>query len=137
MKMKALIISKPEVALLFLRASLGVLLLLHGIGKLMDLLNGNTAFFDDFDPFGVGSLTMLYAAVFAEFFCPVLIILGWFTRLALVPVISTLSVAFFVFHATDDFLDKELPLVYLIGFIFLFLTGPGKLSIDNWTKPHN
>lgn len=120
-----------DLGVLVLRIGLGVMMLLHGIGKLMDLLDGKTAFFESFDPLGIGGAAMLTIAVIAEFGCSILLILGVLMRLALLPLIATMAMAFFVFHANDDLMDKELPLIYLVGFISLFFLGPGK-----YTLPH-
>lgn len=106
-------------------------MLLHGIGKLYDWLGGQTDFFD---PFGIGGQTSLGLVVFAEFFCSLLVIIGLYTRLALIPLIITLAVAFFMFHAKDELMDKELPLVYLLNSLVLLLTGPGSYSLDEWRK---
>jgi putative oxidoreductase len=40
-------------------------------------------------------------------------------------------VAAFVAHAGDPFGKKEMALLYLLVYITLFITGPGKYSIDN------
>jgi uncharacterized membrane protein YphA (DoxX/SURF4 family) len=63
---------------------------------------------------------MLCGAVLAEFFCSLLVILGWLTRIALISLIATLAIAYFIFHAPDDYMDKELP---------LFLTGPASIRL--------
>lgn len=133
-KIKTFLVSTdPQLDLgaFILRIGLGVIMLLHGIGKLMDLLDGKTTFFESFDPFGMGGAAMLTIAVVAEFGCSILLILGVLTRLALLPLIATMGMAFFVFHANDDLMDKELPLIYLIGFIGIFFLGPGKHTLPN------
>lgn len=125
---------KLDLSILFLRVLIGSLMILHGIGKLQDLLKGRTDFFDQFDPFGIGGLAMLVFAVAAEFVCSVLVIIGFYARFAIVPMIITMGVAFFVFHADHHIMDKELPLIYLGSFVFLFLTGSGKYSLDIWIR---
>lgn len=118
-----------DLSILILRISIGGLILLHGIGKLQDLIHQNTTFFDQFDPFGLGGYTMLLLAVISEFACSILVMSGLYMRLALVPLIITMAIAFFVFHAHDDFMDKELPLVYLMCLIVLMLSGAGKYTL--------
>ena len=66
----------------------------------------------------------------AEVVAAILLILGLGTRFVLIPLIITMLVAFFIVHADDPFSKKELALLYLIPFISLFLTGPGKYSLD-------
>lgn len=102
-------------------------MLTHGWPKLQKLVNGNFQFGD---PLGIGPEASLILAVFAEVVCSVLVIIGLATRLAVIPLIVTMAVAFFIVHAADDFRTKELALIYLSIFLCLFFSGPGKLSLD-------
>ena len=61
-------------------------------------------------------------------------ILGTFYRLCLIPMIFTMCIAFFVIHAGDPLTEKELSLMYLTLFILLFITGPGKYSVDGMIR---
>jgi putative oxidoreductase len=117
-----------SVALLFLRVAVGLLMITHGWGKLHNFEAMATAFPD---PLGVGVKTSLMLAIGAEFFASVFVILGLLTRLSLIPLMFTMGMAFFVIHANDPLQTKELALVYLVTYIFLFIKGPGKLSLDN------
>lgn len=82
------------------------------------------------DPLGVGSQASLVLALFAELLCPLAFMLGFLYRLALIPMIITMSMAFFVIHGADPFAVRELSFLYLIIFTFAFITGPGRFSID-------
>lgn len=117
-----------SVALLFLRVSVGFLMITHGWGKLQNFEAISAAFPD---PLGVGIKTSLMLAIGAEFFASVFVILGLLTRLSLIPLMITMGVAFFVIHANDPLQTKELALVYLVIYIFLFIKGPGKFSLDS------
>lgn len=117
-----------DFGLLLLRVAFGVLMLLHGWGKLQDLIGGGGAGFPD--PLGVGPQLSLAMAVFAEFFCALALVLGFVTRLALVPLIATMAVAFFLVHGGDPFDQRELALIYLAAFVGLLFTGPGRYSLD-------
>lgn len=120
----------PDVGLLVLRLGLGLTMLIsHGWGKYQNFSVMATKFPD---PLGVGSQLSLTLAVFAEVVCSALIVLGLATRLALTQLIATMVVAFFIIHANDPFQKKELAFMYLIGYVALFITGPGRLSIDAW-----
>jgi len=117
-----------DLGILVLRASFGLTMLLaHGWGKLMSFGERSSQFPD---PLGVGSAASMALAVFAEVFCSLGLITGTLTRLALVPLITTMVVAFFVIHAADPFQRKELALVYLLVYLVLMLTGPGRFSLD-------
>ena len=117
-----------DLGLLFLRIVSGAVMLTHGYPKFQKVLEGNLKFGD---PIGLGEITSLYLATFAEFLCAILVIIGLYTRLSLIPLIINMSVAFFIAHAADDFGTKEKSLLFLGMFIVLFLTGSGRFSIDN------
>jgi len=112
---------------LFLRIVSGAVMLTHGYPKFQKVLEGNLAFGD---PIGIGQVPSLYLATFAEFLCAILVIIGLYTRLSLIPLIINMSVAFFIAHAADDFGTKEKSLLFLGMFIVIFFTGPGRFSID-------
>lgn len=99
----------------------------HGWGKLQKMLGGDMSFAD---PLGVGEEVSLVLAVFAEVVCAILVALGLFTRAALIPLIITMMVAVFIIHADDPFGKQEFGLLYLVPYVTLFLTGPGKISLD-------
>ena len=117
-----------DIAILILRISLAILMLVHGMPKLMSLISGEPVQF----PALIGSPEVSLAlAVFAEVFCSILLLLGLSTRLATVPLIITMLVAVFLIHAGDPFAKQEMGLHYLIGYIVLLITGSGKLSLDH------
>ena len=130
--MKKLLFSNKPIAqdlgLLFLRLSAGGMMAYsHGWGKLQKLMSGDMGFAD---PIGVGEEVSLVLTVFAEFFCGILVVLGLFIRAALIPLIITMWVAVFIIHADDPFGKQEFGLLYLIPYLALYFTGPGKYSVD-------
>jgi putative oxidoreductase len=120
-----------DTASLILRLTLGLLMLTHGYSKLMKLVHGDLGFAD---PIGIGEPASLVLTVFAEFFCSILIILGLWTRLALIPLSITMLVAVVIIHAPDGMDKKEHGLMYLLPYIALFLLGSGKFSVDAFLK---
>jgi putative oxidoreductase len=114
--------------LLVLRLLIAAFMLTHGFGKLESLLAGGELKFPD--PLGVGVGLSLFLAVFAEFFCSILVGIGLATRLAAIPLIVTMLVAAFIQHADDPFGKKEFALLYLLVYVTLLITGGGKYSID-------
>ena len=119
-----------DVALLVLRVWLGLAMaLLHGWGKLVNLISGSSKFPDIL---GIGSTPALALAVFAEFFCSILLILGLWTRLAALLLLITMSVAFFMAHGAKlaGQGNGELAFIYLAGYVVLLLAGAGKFSVD-------
>lgn len=99
----------------------------HGWGKLSTFGERMDTFAD---PLGVGTALSLTLVVFAEFFCSVFIGLGIFTRLAAIPLATTMAVAVLIIHAEDPWGRKELAMIYLLVYITLMFTGPGRISLD-------
>lgn len=114
-------------SLLLLRIGLGVMMLTHGWPKLVNFAGR----VNDFpDPFHVGRNVSLGMTIFAEVFCSSFLILGLFSRLATIPLLITMSVVIFVVQAHAPFARQELAVHFLLGYLVLFLCGPGKLSLD-------
>lgn len=113
--------------LLALRLLFGSLLLSHGIDKWSRFGQVAAAFPD---PLGAGTRTSLVLVLLAEVVCSVAFMIGLFYRVALIPMILTMGVAFFVIHGGDPFAARELAFVYFVMFILLFIAGPGNFSID-------
>ena len=108
------------------RVVFGVLFFTHGLDKMMnftELVNVYPSVL------GFGSYMTLMVTIFCEFCCSLFLIAGLLVRLMTVPMIIAMGVAFFDIH--DAILPEgELALIYFIVFIILFLTGPGRYSID-------
>jgi putative oxidoreductase len=117
----------PAAGLLFLRLAGGAFMLTHGWGKLVGFAERAATFSD---PLGVGSVASLSLAVFAEFFCACLVMLGLATRLAAIPLLITMLVAAFLVHGGDPWPKQELPLLYATCWLALFFAGPGRYSLD-------
>jgi len=118
--------SNHNLGLLVLRLSFAGLMLTHGIPKLMKVFQGDFSFGD---PIGLGAGLSLVLTVIAEAICPVLIIIGFKTRLASIPPIIVMLVAVFIVHWEDPFQRKEFALLYLFGFLAIALMGAGKYTL--------
>jgi putative oxidoreductase len=117
-----------NLGLLFLRVGVGSLMLVfHGWGKLVNFDARSQTFSD---PLGVGSLTSLSLAVFAEVFCAAALIVGFKTRLVAVPLLITMLVAAFIVHANDPWAKQEFALMYALPFLAFMFTGGGRFSVD-------
>jgi putative oxidoreductase len=115
-----------DAGLLILRLSCA-LMALHGWSKFTDFYEDSA---DWPDPLHVGPVVSKALTVFAELFCTLFLVLGLFTRVAIIPLIVCMLVIVFVIHAEDSFGDREHPLLYLLSYITLMLTGPGRFSLD-------
>ncbi len=82
------------------------------------------------DLIGIGSKLSFNLVIFAEFGCGILIVLGLFTRLSVIPVFITMLVAFFIAHSKDPFDVKALAFVFMLLSLVVFILGSGKFSAD-------
>ena len=117
-----------DLGLLVLRLFFGGFMLTHGWGKAVKLFEGNLDKFAD--PIGIGAPASLILTVFAEVVCAILLVVGFKTRLASVPLMITMLVAAFIVHADDPFGKKEFALLYFAGYLAIFFMGAGKYSVD-------
>lgn len=118
--------------LLILRVALAGLMLPHGIRKLASWWSRGEVRFSD--PLGLGPEVSFFLAVFAEVFCSILLIIGYKTRLASIPLAFTMIVASFIAHFDDPWAKKELALVYLAGFAAIAFLGGGRYSLDAYLR---
>jgi putative oxidoreductase len=119
-----------DLGLLLLRVGTGTALLLgHGWGKFLRLIEGNLAFAD---PLGIGAAPTFLFAVFAEFLCALAIVLGLRTRWAAIAPLITMLVAALLHHAGDPFGDREKAVLYAVAFAALLFTGGGRYAVDRW-----
>lgn len=125
-----------DLGLLILRIALGVLMLLHGIAK----LKGVSFIEGVLEGKGLPSF-MAYGVYITEIIMPLLIIIGYRTRLASAGFAFGVLFAIFLVHSGDIFTltphggwGIELLGLYLFGAIALFFTGGGKMAISTKNK---
>lgn len=121
--------TKNSLLLLSARIIFGLLLISHGIQKWNNFAELSQTFPD---PLGIGSHISLILAIFGELVCSMGFILGILYRLVMIPMIFTMSMAFFVIHGSDPFAVKELAFVYLVVFVLMYIAGSGKFAIDRF-----
>ena len=119
--------STKSIVILLARIIFGFLFLSHGIAKWQNFIGASDLFPD---PLGLGATLSMWLVLFAEIVCSLGFMIGALYRLCLIPMIFTMCVAFFVIHAGDPLAVKEPSLMYLTIFALLYITGPGKYSID-------
>ena len=121
-----------DVGLLVLRVWLGLsMLLLHGWSKVEKYAGMSQGFPD---PLGVGPAMSLNLVIFAEVLCALLLVVGLAARLASIPLVVTMAVAFFVIHGGTLVGEGngEMAFIYLAGFVGLLIAGPGRYSFDHY-----
>ncbi len=128
MKIGSSKIQAVDLSLLLVRIYAGgFMVFAHGWKKIDKLLEGGDGFPD---PLGVGGLLSTGLTVFAEVVCALALVFGLLTRWASIPLIITMFVAAFIVHGNDGFGKQELPLIYMISYLVIFISGPGKYSLD-------
>lgn len=120
-----------DFGLLLLRLSSGLLMMQYGWEK----FSRYGEFVSEFpDPLGVSSSVSLGLTIFAELVCPVFIVLGLWTRIALMPLLIQLVIVVWIVHSGDPLTEREHALSFLVPYLALFLTGPGIYSMDRFFR---
>lgn len=121
-----------DLGLLLLRLTAGgTMLLAHGIPKLMKYETLSQKFSD---PLGVGNFTSYLLIVFAEVVMAAFIMMGLYVRMAVLPLLFGMAIAFFIVHGDDPWQRKELAFLYMGMFTTLFCTGGGNYTVNRFFK---
>lgn len=117
---------------LVLRLAIGILLLMHGLHKLVNGVAGISAMVQA----NAWPVWIAYGVFIGEIIAPLLLILGLITRLGALIVIFNMLVAVYLAHSPQLFqLTKsggwmlELQGIYLFGALAIALLGAGRFSI--------
>jgi len=119
---------RQNLGLLLVRLLAGGMMLTHGLPKISRFFGEGPVKFAD--PFGLGPEVSLGLAIFAEVGCSILVMIGFKTRWATVPLMITMLVAVFYAHANDPFGRKEPALLSFTLFLSLLISGGGRYSVD-------
>ncbi|PPC79186.1 LysR family transcriptional regulator [Pokkaliibacter plantistimulans] len=113
--------------LLFQRLAGSLLVLqVHGLPKLLHFQQQLSLIED---PLGLGASLTLWLAILAEVVCPLLIMLGVFTRLACLPLLFLLLVALLLVHPQWSLAEGQFGWLLLILFGTLLISGSGRLAL--------
>ena len=122
-----------DLGLLFVRIAVGALMLLHGIAKI-----GQTTFIEGMLADKGLPAIMAYGVYLTEIVAPLLILVGFRTRLAAIAYVFGILFIIFLVHANAIFsLNEnggwaiELLGLYLFGAVALFFTGGGKYAVSS------
>ena len=118
---------------LLLRVTLGALVLLHGIAK----ITGGVAGIEKMVAAAGLPGFLAYGVFIGEVLAPILLILGFYSRVAALVIAVNMVVAIALAHAKDLFVvgpqggwALELQGMFLFTAIALALTGPGRYGIN-------
>lgn len=122
-----------DIAKLLLRLTVGILILFHGLEKIINGISGVkylvvNAGLPEF---------LAYGVYVGEVVIPILILLGVYARIASLLLAFNMLCAIFLAYGNSLFeLNKhgapviELPLVYLIMSLLIYMLGSGKYSVN-------
>ena len=124
---------------LFLRLFTGLMFLQLGVRQMLHL--------DEFAHSSMGAMataneSTIVAIVVIEIVCAVFIMLGLFTRLALLPSIGVMIYAATIMPSVAVgaklmfFFEPGYPIMFLGIFVYMLLAGPGKISLDYLVAIH-
>lgn len=126
-----------NVGLLLLRLSTGGLLIFHGIAKVKNSIQGVKTTFE-----GIGVPSVLaYTVYITEILAPILLIIGFRTRVGALLVAAMMLVIMFLVQPDGlNTLSKtgawalELQGLFFFGAMALFFTGAGKYAVSTKNK---
>ena len=126
-----------NLGILILRLTLGGLMLLHGVAKMQNGIDGIIGMFEKSGLPGF----LAYPIYLGEVLAPLMLIVGFRTRIGALLDIATMLVAIFMAHSEDIFtLTKgggwgiEFQALYLFGALALFFMGGGKFAVSTKNK---
>ena len=126
-----------HIGIFILRLTLGFCMLLHGISKIS---NGIAGLKSTFTEVGIPEV-LAYSVYIGEVLAPVMVILGFRTKLGAGLIAFTMLIAVLLSHPDQIFaLNKhgawaiELQALYLFGSIALIFTGSGRIALSNTNK---
>lgn len=119
--------SAPDAALLFLRVTASVLVMLvHGLPKAIHYASQLDAIED---PLHFGKTLTLGFAIFAELVCPLLMIAGIAARLAALPIMLVSAIALGLVHREWTLNQAQFAWMLLIMFGTIAIGGAGRYRI--------
>ncbi|WP_343330410.1 DoxX family protein [Polaribacter staleyi] len=125
-----------SIGLLILRITLGALMLLHGIAKLKGI-----SYIKDMLRESSLPTVLAYGVYITEIIAPILVLIGFRTRLSAAVYAFGILFALFLVHLKEIFqLNKfggwelELLGLYTFGAVALFFTGGGKIAVSSSHK---
>jgi putative oxidoreductase len=122
-----------DIGLLILRLSIALLMLVHGIHKATNGIDGIKFLVEK------GGLPELlaYGVYVGELIIPILLIMGLFTRISAIFFAINMIFATFLAHSSEIFslgekgeVVIELQLLYFLGAVAVAFLGAGKYSLD-------
>lgn len=117
-----------NIAMLFFRVAISVeLIIAHGLKKIgIGVLEAEKIP----NPLHLPEAINQSFAIASNLFFPVFIMVGLFTRFAVLPVLAVTLTGYFLQHWNDTLLEKDMPFMYSVSCLLILFLGPGKYSFD-------
>ncbi len=129
-------LQSPDLAKLLLRVSLGGMLILHGISKLLGLPDSMNWIASSLAAYHLPGF-FAYGVLVGEVVAPVLLIIGLYSRIGGALVVINMLFALALAHTSEIFALTshgswaiELQAFFLISGLLVVLLGPGKFAIN-------
>ncbi len=126
-----------NIGLLLLRSTIGILILFHGIAN---MTSGYSFIRSLLEGSQIPSV-LAYGVFIGEIIAPILIVIGYRTKLTSLIIAFNFLIAILLAHSSDIFtLNQyggwgiELQALYLLGAMTLFFTGAGRYAISTHSK---
>lgn len=121
-----------DLGLLILRLVFGLYMAIgHGWGKIAGGAEGWADLGETMGLIGISFLPVVWGflAALAEFVGALLVTVGFATRIGAALLVGTMGMATLM-HVMTGNGNPEKAIMYLVGFLVLFITGAGKYSVD-------
>ncbi|MDX1610170.1 MAG: DoxX family protein [Halofilum sp. (in: g-proteobacteria)] len=122
-----------ETGKLILRVVLGLLVLLHGLAKVIGGVDGIVGLVQSYGLPGF----VAYGVYLGEVVGPLLLIIGWYARIGAVLIVINMIFALLLVHTGEFFMlndnggyQLELQMMFLFSAIACALMGPGRFCIN-------
>jgi len=123
-----------DIGKLILRITLGLLILLHGISKLVGGVGGIAGMLQ-----GIGlPAAAAYGVYLGEVLAPILLVIGWYARVGAGVIVINMLIAILLVHPQELLAltpqggwALELQGMFLFTALALVFIGPGRLSIND------
>src|SRR5688572_19162240 len=117
-----------NLAAFLLRVVFGSLIfILHGLPKIKNFTDLQSSFYD---PIVISHQGSLLLVIFAEVFCAAFVVIGLFTRLAVIPLVIAMGVVVFLNKQGAPLKEIEMPVLCMGAFLAILVVGSGKFSVD-------
>ncbi|MDA9357020.1 DoxX family protein [Flavobacteriaceae bacterium] len=108
----------------------GLMIINHGFKYLLQLWPFNDISVGSKTLFGLSAFLTAILYFIGEFLAPLFVLIGYNSKVSSLVCMFTMILAIILKHSNEPFTGGEMALLYLTGFLVIFLMGPGKYSVN-------